>query len=85
MTFISIHLVIICVVLLWRTYDTHSGLPLKSRCDSLQIAQGQHCLLPSATWITLSPCIVFLCCYDEATFITLPPFRIEAILVPKLL
>jgi hypothetical protein len=31
--FISIHLVIICVVLLWRTYETHPGLPLKSECD----------------------------------------------------
>jgi hypothetical protein len=31
--FISIHLVIICVVLLWRTYETHPGLPLKSGCD----------------------------------------------------
>jgi hypothetical protein len=33
-TFISIHLVIICVVLLWRTYETHPALPLKSRCDN---------------------------------------------------
>jgi hypothetical protein len=33
-TFISIHLVIICVVLLWRTYETHPGLPLISGCDS---------------------------------------------------
>jgi hypothetical protein len=33
-TFISIHLVIICVVLLWRTYETHPTLPLKSRCDT---------------------------------------------------
>jgi hypothetical protein len=32
-TFISIHLVIICVVLLWRTYETHPALPLKSECD----------------------------------------------------
>jgi hypothetical protein len=32
-TFISIHLVIICVVLLWRTYKTHPSLPLKSGCD----------------------------------------------------
>jgi hypothetical protein len=32
-TFISIHLVIVFVVLLWRTYETHSGLPLKSECD----------------------------------------------------
>jgi hypothetical protein len=33
-TFISIHLVIICVVLLWRTYETHLGLPLKSESDT---------------------------------------------------
>jgi hypothetical protein len=32
--FISIHMVIICVVLLWRTYDMHQGLPLKSECDT---------------------------------------------------
>jgi hypothetical protein len=30
MTFISIHLVIICVVLLWRAYETHLDLPIKS-------------------------------------------------------
>jgi hypothetical protein len=34
-TFISIHLVIIFVVLLWRTYETHAALPLKSGCDIL--------------------------------------------------
>jgi hypothetical protein len=34
-TFISIHLVIICVVLLWCTYETHPALPLKSGCDML--------------------------------------------------
>jgi phosphoglycerol transferase MdoB-like AlkP superfamily enzyme len=33
-TFISIHLVIIFVVLLWRTYETHPSLPLKSGCDN---------------------------------------------------
>jgi ABC-type uncharacterized transport system permease subunit len=31
--FISIHLVIICVVLLWCTYETHPGLSLKSGGD----------------------------------------------------
>jgi hypothetical protein len=35
-TFISIHLVIICVVLLWRTYETHPALSLKSRCDNAE-------------------------------------------------
>jgi hypothetical protein len=32
-TFISIHLVIVCVLLLWHTYETHPGLPLKSGCN----------------------------------------------------
>jgi hypothetical protein len=32
-TFILIHLVIVYVVLLWRTYETYQGLPLKSGCD----------------------------------------------------
>jgi hypothetical protein len=32
-TFISIHFVIICDILLWRTYQTHPTLPLKSGCD----------------------------------------------------
>jgi hypothetical protein len=32
-TFISIHFVIICYVLLWRIYETHPTLPLKSGCD----------------------------------------------------
>jgi hypothetical protein len=33
-TFISIHFVIIFVVLLWRTYETHLALSLKSGCDN---------------------------------------------------
>jgi hypothetical protein len=33
-TFISIHFVIICDVLLWRTYETHPALSLKSGCDT---------------------------------------------------
>jgi hypothetical protein len=32
-TFISIHWVIVCVDLLWRTYETHPGLLFKSRCN----------------------------------------------------
>jgi hypothetical protein len=32
-TFISIHFVIICVLLLRRTYETHPTLSLKSGCD----------------------------------------------------
>jgi hypothetical protein len=35
-TFIFIHFVIICVVLLWRTYETHSTLFLKFRCDTVK-------------------------------------------------
>jgi hypothetical protein len=41
-TFISIHLVIICVVLLWHTYETHPGLPLKSGCDSGEDGGREH-------------------------------------------
>jgi hypothetical protein len=33
MTFISIHFVIICDVLSWRTYETHLALSFKSGCD----------------------------------------------------
>jgi hypothetical protein len=44
MTFISIHLVIVCVVLLWRTYETHPGLPLKSRCDINNASSNIHAM-----------------------------------------
>jgi hypothetical protein len=33
MTFISMHFVIMCVVLPWRTYEMHPALFLKSGCD----------------------------------------------------
>jgi hypothetical protein len=33
--FISIHFIIICDVLLWRTYETYPTLFLKSRCDKI--------------------------------------------------
>jgi hypothetical protein len=39
-TFISIHFVIICDVLLWRTYETHPALSLKSGCDS-RVREGR--------------------------------------------
>jgi hypothetical protein len=41
-TFISIHFVIICVVLLWRTYEMYPTLSLKYGCDSsrLPITRG---------------------------------------------
>jgi hypothetical protein len=35
-TLIFIHFVIICDVLLWRTYETHLALSLKSRCDNIK-------------------------------------------------
>jgi hypothetical protein len=35
MTFISIHFVIICDVLLWRTYEMHPALSLKFGCDTI--------------------------------------------------
>jgi hypothetical protein len=35
-TFISIHFVIICDILLWRTYETYPALFFKSGCDSLR-------------------------------------------------
>jgi hypothetical protein len=43
-TFISIHFVIICDVLLWRAYETHPALSLKSECDKNLFAT-----LPKAT------------------------------------
>jgi hypothetical protein len=33
-TFISIYFVIICDVLLWRTYETQTALSFKSGCDT---------------------------------------------------
>jgi hypothetical protein len=33
MIFISIHFVIICDVLIWRTYEMHPALSFKSGCD----------------------------------------------------
>jgi hypothetical protein len=33
MTFISIHSVIICEFLPWRTYETHPALSFNSGCD----------------------------------------------------
>jgi hypothetical protein len=36
-TFMTIHSVIICVVLPWRTYETHPALSLKSERDNLLV------------------------------------------------
>jgi hypothetical protein len=50
-TFVSIHFVIICDVLLWHTYETHPALSLKSGCDSRPLGFGavDH-------WSLLSSC-----------------------------
>jgi hypothetical protein len=45
MTFISMYYVIICVVLPWRTYETHPVLSRKSGCD-MPPADGAE-VLPS--------------------------------------
>jgi hypothetical protein len=39
MTFISIHFVIICDVLPWRTYETQPALSFKSGCDMMLKSQ----------------------------------------------
>jgi hypothetical protein len=43
-TFISIHFVIICDVLLWRTYETLPALSLKSGCDRSGIRGNVDCM-----------------------------------------
>jgi hypothetical protein len=60
---------------------------LRDYTQGLQIAQGRHYILPSAFRMTPSACIIFLCCYDEATFVTLPSFYTEGgmILNPAML
>jgi hypothetical protein len=42
MTFISIYSVIICVVLPWRTYETHPYLSFKSGCDRSRVRTQEH-------------------------------------------
>jgi hypothetical protein len=42
-TFISIHFVIICDVLLWRTYEMHPAILLKSGCDRSDIRGNVDC------------------------------------------
>jgi hypothetical protein len=49
MTFISMHF--ICVVLPWRTYETHPDLSLKSGCDRSGIRGNIECRTkPRYTW-----------------------------------
>jgi hypothetical protein len=43
MTFISMHSVIMCVVLPWRTYEMHPDLSLKSGCDRSGIRGNVDC------------------------------------------
>jgi hypothetical protein len=60
-TFISIHFVIICDVLLWRIYETHPALSLKSGCDRSGIRGNVDCRMkpiynwtkPLPTYLTL--------------------------------
>jgi hypothetical protein len=54
-TFISIHFVIICDGLLWRTYETHPTFSLKSGCDKPPVSDGRvraltSSLPPAAQW-----------------------------------
>jgi hypothetical protein len=57
MTFKSIHLVIICVVLLWRTYETHLALPLKSGCDIFRACVHLFVHVWCIVHLSLSKCI----------------------------
>jgi hypothetical protein len=61
-TFISIHFVIICDVLLWRTYETHPALSLKSGCDRSGIRGNVDCRTkPLPTYLDpVSPSTVLL-------------------------
>src|SRR5688500_4138303 len=47
--FISIHFVIICGVLFWRTYETHPTLSLKSGCDRL----AKFMTIPHCSYLVL--------------------------------
>jgi hypothetical protein len=80
-TFISVHFVIICVVLLWRTYETLPALSLKSGCNRSGIRGNVDCRTkPTYNWtehlptyLTLIPSTLVLimshfCC---STLITL--------------
>jgi hypothetical protein len=46
MTFISMHSIIMCVVLPWRTYEMHPALFIKSGCDKLV----SNVTLPCMEW-----------------------------------
>jgi hypothetical protein len=52
MTFISMHSVIMCVVLSWRTYQMHPDLSLKSGCDrsAMDLVYGDACP-PRSCWL----------------------------------
>jgi hypothetical protein len=62
MTFISIHSIIICEVLPWRTYETHLALSFKSGCDIHMTMHGRgreagpgHLWGPGICATTLTP------------------------------
>jgi hypothetical protein len=72
MTFISMHSVIICVVLPWRTYEMHPALSLKSGCDKLQLAsllgmRYKSCLSQNKHWLVLK-CVLPLEAYEDSSF-----------------
>jgi hypothetical protein len=71
-TFISIHFVIICDVILCRTYETHLALSLKSGCD-IHIYYVKYIFIGSCVvYIAEGNCHGYFveCCYlfpSEAT------------------
>jgi hypothetical protein len=79
-TFISIHFVIICDVLLWRTYETHPSLSLKSGCDTKHLLLALlDLLVNSFEVVDLSiKCVILRCwaaglpllvwCFSEKRF-----------------
>jgi hypothetical protein len=66
-TIISIHFVIICDVLLWRTYEIHLTLSLKSGCDMHQAS----CL--PVVWVYLVTVLV-----DHTTILNLPSVSVKS-------
>jgi hypothetical protein len=81
-TFISIHYVIICVVLLWCTYEMHPTLSLKSGCDRSGIrgmltvgrnldrnGQNPYQLILFWFFLYLSWSCLTFCCYTLITLI----------------
>jgi hypothetical protein len=51
MTFISRYSIIICVVLSWRTYETHPALSFKCGCDITGVFQTWRSLRVKSGWV----------------------------------